>query len=233
MRRLVVFSGAGMSAESGLRTFRESDGLWEEYDINEVATPEAWKANPKLVLEFYNMRRRQVLEADPNEAHKALVKLEEKFDVQIVTQNIDDLHERAGSNKVLHLHGEVVKCKPDDGSDGLYPVEKDLELGDLSPNGVQLRPHVVWFGEVVPEMANAIEIMRRAHIVVIIGTSLNVYPAAGLIHYAPRYAEYYLVNPNEVRQPDLKNLRIIKAGATAAVPDLVDELLKLADVEKV
>ena len=233
MRRLVIFSGAGMSAESGLRTFRESDGLWEEYDIHEVATPEAWRANPKLVLEFYNMRRKQVIEAQPNPAHEALVRLEEKFDVQVVTQNIDDLHERAGSKKVLHLHGEVVKCRPDDDSEGLFPVEKDLELGDLAPNGVQLRPHVVWFGEEVPEMPNAIEIMRRAHIVLIIGTSLNVYPAAGLIHYAPKYADYILVDPNEVRQPDLKNLRIIKARATDAIPSLVDELLKLADVEKV
>ena len=230
MKRLVIFSGAGMSAESGLKTFRDSGGLWEQYNIEEVATPEAWAANPKLVLDFYNMRRRQVLEASPNNAHKALVRLEEKYDVQVITQNIDDLHERAGSSKVLHLHGEILKARPENNADELHTVQEGLDLGDVNDAGVQLRPHVVWFGEDVPEMMKAVEIIRRAHIVLIVGTSLNVYPAAGLIHYAPKLCSMYIVDPDDVRQPNFKNVRFIKRPASDGVPLIVDELMTLSDV---
>jgi len=233
MKRLVIFSGAGMSAESGLKTFRDSGGLWEEFDIEEVATPEAWQANPKLVLDFYNMRRKQVFEAEPNAAHEALVLLEYKFDVQVITQNIDDLHERAGSSKVLHLHGEILKARPENDALRLYPIQHDLNIGDVCELGAQLRPHVVWFGEEVPEMLRAVEVMRKAHVVVIVGTSLNVYPAAGLIHYAPKRVQCYVVDPEEIQQPKLKNLKFIQARASVGVPTVVDALLAMSEVDQV
>lgn len=225
MKRLVIFSGAGMSAESGLKTFRDSGGLWEEYNIEEVATPEAWKDDPERVLNFYNLRRNQVLSASPNAAHRALVRLEELFHVDVITQNIDDLHERAGSSNVLHLHGEVMKARPENDPSQVFPISGDLNLGDLSEKGVQLRPHVVWFGEEVPAMARAIEVMRRANLVLIVGTSLNVYPAASLIHYAPKHIQCFVVDPDEVQAPELKNLRFIQAKASEGVPLLVDELM--------
>lgn len=214
-----------MSAESGLKTFRDSGGLWEEYNIEEVATPEAWKANPGRVLNFYNLRRKQVINATPNAGHFALVRLEELFHVDVITQNIDDLHERAGSSNVLHLHGEVMKSRAQNDPTQTYPVHGDLNLGDLNEEGAQLRPHVVWFGEEVPAMAHAIEVMRRANVVLIVGTSLNVYPAASLIHYAPKHIQFFVVDPNEMQAPKLKNLRIIRANASKGIPLLVDELM--------
>lgn len=214
-----------MSAESGLRTFRDSDGLWEEYDVHEVATPEAWEKDPELVLKFYNMRRKQVIDAQPNEAHYALKKLESHFDIQIITQNIDDLHERAGSSKVLHLHGEVNMARSSKDESLLYKVESDLKLGDKCDLGSQLRPHVVWFGEGVPLFAQAVELMADADLVLTIGTSLNVYPAASLINYAPQIAEHIVIDPAEVRNPGIENLRMVMKPATVGVPMIVEELI--------
>lgn len=201
MQKLVVLSGAGISAESGLGTFRDSGGLWENYRIEDVATPEAWQANKELVLEFYNMRRKVNNEAEPNEAHRILADLEQHFDVHIVTQNIDNLHERAGSSKVLHLHGEITKSK----SSGLkqekayYDIEGDsIELGDLCPEGYQLRPHVVWFGEAVPLFDAATNIVSKADIFLVIGTSLNVYPAAGLIHAVSNKCRCFAIDPKDI-----------------------------------
>lgn len=184
-KKLVVLTGAGISAESGLKTFRDSDGLWEGYDINEVATATAWRRNPELVLEFYNMRRQSVREAKPNAAHIALADLEQDFDVHIITQNIDDLHERGGSSHVLHLHGEILKMRSEKNEDLIYPIEGEIKWGQLAEDGAQLRPHIVWFEEAVPKMEEAIDITRSANIFLIVGTSLVVYPAAGLVNYAP------------------------------------------------
>lgn len=225
MKRIVVFSGAGMSAESGLSTFRDAGGLWETYNIEDVATPEAWERNPKLVLEFYNKRRRQIADAMPNAAHLALVELEKNFDVRIVTQNIDDLHERAGSSSVLHLHGQIFQAKTDVGDSRFYEVKEDIRLGDTAPNGRQLRPHVVWFGEPVPEYERAISVLNAADIVLIIGTSLNVYPAAGLVLQAPKSLKMYLIDPADVANPGLPDLSIIRKRASEGVPQLVEELL--------
>ncbi|MEZ4721992.1 MAG: Sir2 family NAD-dependent protein deacetylase [Flavobacteriales bacterium] len=225
MKTIVVFSGAGMSAESGLTTFRDSGGLWEQYDVQQVATPEAWVANPKLVLEFYNKRRAQILKAEPNEAHRAIAKLEHQFEVKIITQNIDNLHERAGSTNVLHLHGDITKAKSSNGDPTLIESPIEIGYGDLAPDGSQLRPHVVWFGEPVTEFENARRLIKKAEIVLIIGTSLNVYPAAGLIFYAPQNSEVYLIDPADVSNPGLSKLKIMKENATVAVPRLVNELL--------
>lgn len=190
-KKLVVLSGAGISAESGLKTFRDSDGLWEGHDVNEVATPEAWYKNPQLVLDFYNMRRRNVLDAQPNMAHNVLAELEEQYDVHIITQNIDDLHERAGSTNVLHLHGEILKMRSELSEHQLIEVYDDINLGDIAPDGGQLRPAIVWFGEAVPMIEVALPIMQEADIFVLVGTSLVVYPAAGLVDYVrdstPKY----------------------------------------------
>ncbi|MEZ5046252.1 MAG: Sir2 family NAD-dependent protein deacetylase [Chitinophagaceae bacterium] len=183
MKKLVVFTGAGMSAESGLKTFRDSDGLWEGYDIHEVATPSAWNNNPALVLQFYNERRKNCLQAQPNVAHLMLKDLEQDFDVQIITQNIDDLHERAGSTSILHLHGEIVKMRNEHSDHRTYPIYTDMHIGDRDENGIQLRPHIVWFNEPVPMISKAIDIVRQADIFVVIGTSLVVYPAASLIDF--------------------------------------------------
>ncbi len=183
-KKLVVLSGAGISAESGLKTFRDSDGLWEGYDVNEVATPGGWRKNPAMVLDFYNMRRRNVRDALPNAAHRELALLEEFFDVQIITQNIDDLHERAGSTQVLHLHGEIFKMRSELNESLVYPIRDDIRLGDKAADGGQLRPHIVWFEEPVPLIADAGRLVHGADIFLIIGTSLAVYPAAGLIDYA-------------------------------------------------
>lgn len=195
-KHIVVFTGAGVSAESGLKTFRDSDGLWENYRIEEVATPEAWKKNPKLVLDFYNMRRKQCMEAQPNQAHLLIANLEKYYKVSVITQNIDDLHERAGSTNVLHLHGEIMKVRSSVDPNLIYPINKwNLELGELCEKGSQLRPHIVWFGEEVPMMPQAIEIVQQADILIVIGSSLVVYPAAGLVFYAPDNIPKYLIDP--------------------------------------
>ena len=188
-KKIVVFTGAGMSAESGLKTFRDTNGLWEEYRIEDVATPEAWQRNKPLVLKFYNERLKQVINTKPNKGHLILVDLQKHFDVQIITQNVDDLHERAGSKKVLHLHGEIRKMRSSVDEALVYPIKKhEIKLGELCEKGSQLRPHIVWFGEMVPEMDNAINLIVQADIVITVGTSLLVYPAAGLINYATPHA---------------------------------------------
>ena len=185
MKKVVVLTGAGISAESGIRTFRDSGGLWEEHRIEDVATPEAWQRNQELVLEFYNQRRKQLYDCNPNAGHYALVKLEEKYDVQIITQNVDDLHERAGSTKVLHLHGELKKARSTTNPELIYDIKGwELKKGDKCERGSQLRPHIVWFGEEVPNIVTAAQISSKADIYIVIGTSLNVYPAAGLMSYA-------------------------------------------------
>lgn len=225
--KLVVFSGAGISAESGLRTFRDSDGLWEEYNVMDVATPEAWDRDPDLVLEFYNKRRAQIVKASPNPAHEALVKLEQKFDVTIITQNIDDLHERAGSSHVVHLHGNIRFARSTNAADDtLYPINGDkLNPGDKCPKGFQLRPHVVWFGEEVPMMPVAQKIVEGSDFLIISGTSLSVYPAAGLIYYANYKCEKYLVDPNSIHVTDVENLTVLKEKASTGIPMLAEKLL--------
>lgn len=226
-KKIVVFTGAGISAESGLKTFRDSGGLWEEYKVEDVATPEAWEKNPALVLEFYNMRRRQAVNAKPNAAHEALVRLEKKFDVHVITQNIDDLHEKAGSKKVLHLHGEITKCRSSVDDSLIYPMKKkDLKMGELCEKGSQLRPHIVWFGEFVPMMERAHELAATADIFLIVGTSLNVYPAAGLINFVPENSPKFLIDPNAFSKDYIQNLTVIKETAGKSVPELVDSLLK-------
>ena len=222
--KIVILSGAGISAESGLGTFRDSGGLWEKFKIEDVATPEAWKKNPELVLSFYNERRRQNNAAKPNLAHLELQRLENYFDVQIITQNIDDLHERAGSLNVLHLHGEIKKAKTSELSQRYYDVEGDINIGDFGDNGLQLRPHVVWFGESVPELENAVIITNEADIFIVVGTSLNVYPAANLIHYTKAECECFLVDPNEVDHHQTR-MNHIKSKATVGVPELVEKLI--------
>lgn len=225
MKKVVVLTGAGISAESGLRTFRDSDGLWEDYRVEEVATPQAWIADFHLVLRFYNERRKQVLAASPNAAHLALAELEDKYDVHIITQNIDDLHERAGSSKVLHLHGEILKARSTVDPRLVYPIAGwELKAGDRCEKGSQLRPHIVWFGEWVPELENAATIVSRADLFLVIGTSLQVYPAAGLIDYAPVNADKYYVDPKASR---IRNdFTIIESKAGAGVPELVKLLMK-------
>jgi NAD-dependent deacetylase len=225
--KLVVFTGAGISAESGIRTFRDSDGLWEEYRIEEVATPQAWEKNKSLVLNFYNQRRKQVLGAEPNAAHLTLATLEAKYDVHIITQNIDNLHERAGSKKILHLHGEIMKSRSTVDSTLIYPIHgPDLNLGDTCEKGSQLRPHIVWFGEMVPAMEMAYYIAEKADLFIVIGTSLAVYPAAGIIDYAPSAIPKYLIDPADVSVSGIRNLTVIKEKAGAGLTKLAEELLK-------
>lgn len=226
MKRIVVFSGAGMSAESGLKTFRDSGGLWEEYNIEDVATPEAWEKNPELVLKFYNLRRNQVLNALPNDAHLALKTLEKKYDVVIITQNIDDLHERAGSSHVVHLHGEILKARSCEDTDLIADVRQDLKIGDLASDGKQLRPHIVWFGEAVPKLYEASDLIKTADILIIIGTSLNVYPAAGLIYEAKSGTPVYFIDPSGVNNTVLPNMTVFQETAKSATPKLVAELMK-------
>lgn len=224
--KLVVFTGAGISAESGIKTFRDSGGLWEEYNISEVATPQAWEKNSALVLEFYNQRRKQVLEAKPNAAHFALVELEKKYDVHIITQNIDDLHERAGSKKVLHLHGEITKSRSTIDPSLVYNIKgAELKPGEKCAKGSQLRPHIVWFGEMVPMMENAYVIAEKADIFMVVGTSMVVYPAAGIIDYAPNEIPKYLIDPSDVKVNGIGNLKIIKEVASKGLVDLTRELL--------
>lgn len=221
--KLVVLTGAGISAESGLRTFRDSDGLWEGYDIYEVASPMGWQKDPALVLDFYNMRRKDVLNAQPNAAHAGLARLEEFFDVRIITQNIDDLHERAGSTKVLHLHGEIVKMRSDINETVLYPYADDIKIGDMAPDGGQFRPHVVWFGEAVTMIEPAVLEIVQADVFVLIGTSLNVYPAAGLVDYLREDVPRYIIDK---KIPPVKgaNYHLIEKPATEGIAELIKML---------
>lgn len=226
-KRIVVLTGAGVSAESGLKTFRDANGLWEGHNVMEVASPEGFSADPALVLDFYNQRRRQLLGATPNKAHTALVLLEDGFHVDIVTQNVDDLHERAGSTSILHIHGELFKVRSTIKEQLVLPWKKDLCIGDLCEYGSQLRPHIVWFGEQVPLLEEAAKITQRADMLIIIGTSMQVYPAASLVDYVSANAPIYFIDPKPaVRPSDFRNLRIIKKTAADGVPKLVDELIR-------
>ena len=225
MKKLVVLTGAGMSAESGLRTFREMGGLWEEHDVYEVASPGGWHNDRALVLRFYNERRKQLLETKPNRGHVDLVELEQYFEVWIVTQNVDDLHERAGSSRILHLHGELRKSRSTVDPDLVYDIEGwNLDEGDLCEKGSQLRPHVVWFGEAVPAIEEAARVVSEADIFVIIGTSMNVYPAAGLINYVPATAPIYVIDPNEVYIAGHPRIRVIQKSAGEGVQLLMEEI---------
>jgi NAD-dependent deacetylase len=227
-KKIIVFTGAGMSAESGIKTFRDSGGMWEEFKIEDVATPEAWARNNEMVLDFYNQRRKQVMEAQPNEGHKILAGLEKYFDVQIITQNIDDLHERAGSKKVLHLHGEIMKARSSVDPELIYTLRKtEIKKGDKCEKGSQLRPHIVWFGEMVPEMDNAIDLAAQAEIFITVGTSLVVYPAAGLIHYAPEKSLKYLVDPGNFESTQVTGLKHFRQKASEGLRLLQKELLSL------
>lgn len=226
-KKLVVLTGAGVSAESGLKTFRDSDGLWEGYNIEDVATPGAWRKNPQLVLEFYNYRRRNVLDATPNAAHYGLAQLETDFEVQIITQNIDDLHERAGSTRVLHLHGEIFKMRSESNPSLITRVTGDIHWGDLAEDGGQYRPHIVWFEEPVPMIETAIPLVKEADYFVVAGTSLVVYPAAGLVHYAQPGIPKFIIDKKIPYTSDLRNLTPIEAPATEGVARLA-ALLKEA-----
>lgn len=225
MKRVVVLTGAGISAESGLKTFRGSDGLWEGHDIMEVASPEGFAKDPGLVLRFYNERRRQLKEVSPNEGHKALVKLESRFHVDIITQNVDDLHERAGSKNILHLHGELSKCRTVKDDKNIMPLTKDLKIGDFGKDGSQLRPHIVWFGENVPMIEPATELFSQADMVLVIGTSLVVYPAAGLVDYAPYGIPMFIIDPMRPEVYLGKYVEFIEESATIGVPQVVQRLL--------
>lgn len=227
MKKIVVLTGAGISAESGISTFRDSDGLWENYNVEDVATHEAYLRNPELVLNFYNERRRQLFEAKPNEGHRQLVRLEEYYDVQIVTQNIDNLHEQAGSSNVLHLHGELTKARSDRDDNLIIEIgDRDIHLGDKAPDGAQLRPHIVWFGEAVPNIEPASLMCEQADYFVVVGTSMNVYPAAGLIHYVSRQSPCYLVDPKAVAIS--RPITVIQEKAGTGVKKVVDELIEFA-----
>jgi NAD-dependent deacetylase len=227
-RRLVILTGAGMSAESGIRTFRDNDGLWEEHDVTEVATPMAWARDPVLVQRFYNERRKQLYECRPNRGHTGLAALEKYFDVHIITQNIDDLHEQAGSTNVLHLHGELKKSRSSVDPSLVYDIDGwELKMGDKCERGSQLRPHIVWFGEAVPAMEKAAELASSCEIFVVVGTSLNVYPAAGLLGYAPRDAAMWLIDPNDVPLPYNRKIEIIKEKAEVGVDLLSRRLLEI------
>ena len=226
MKKLVVLTGAGMSSESGIRTFRDSGGLWEEYEVTEVATYDAWMRNQELVLRFYNERRRQLAGCKPNAGHTGLAQLEKFFDVQIITQNIDDLHERAGSKKILHLHGELTKARSTVDDSLIYDIGyRDIDKGARCEKGSQLRPHIVWFGEEVPMMERAAVIAAEADIFVVIGSSLNVYPAAGLISYAPHKAGLWLIDPNDVNIPVYGKVEVIKEKAARGVEVLTERLV--------
>ncbi len=225
-KKVVVLTGAGVSAESGISTFRDSDGMWEHYRVEDVATYDAYQRNPQLVLDFYNQRRRELFKAEPNEAHRQLVRLEEKYDVHIVTQNIDNLHERAGSSQVLHLHGELTKGRSDRDENLIVEIgDREIHLGDKAPDGAQLRPHIVWFGEAVPNIEPAAELCEQADYFIVIGTSMAVYPAAGLIHYVPRGVPCYVVDPKAV--PISRPVTIVQEKAGTGVKKVVDQLLAL------
>ena len=224
-QRLIAFTGAGVSAESGIHTFRGHGGLWEQYRIEDVATPEAWAKDREKVLGFYDRRREQVLNARPNAAHLAIASLEKKFEVDVITQNIDDLHERAGSSRVLHLHGEIMKARSTADPDLIVPINgASLKLGDNCSLGSQLRPHIVWFGEEVPMMPVAAALITQADVLLIVGTSLNVHPAAGLVHYAPAHCKIHLIDPEDV-VVDRPGVDHIKKAASNGVPELAARLL--------
>ncbi len=225
-KNLVVLSGAGISAESGLKTFRGGDGLWENHRVEDVATPEAWRRNPELVTRFYNERRLQLLTVEPNDAHRILADLESQFNVQIITQNVDNLHERAGSSRVLHLHGELIKVRSTSYTEEVFELSPDkyeVKIGDLCPLGFQLRPHIVWFGEAVPEIESATVLTENADIFLVIGTSLNVYPAAGLLQYVASAVPIYLIDPNEVPNSN-QNIQQIRKGASEGMRELATQL---------
>jgi NAD-dependent deacetylase len=225
-KKLTILTGAGISAESGLKTFRDSDGLWEGYDVREVATPGAWRRNPELVLQFYNMRRQNVHDALPNKAHTGLADLEKYFNVQIITQNIDDLHERAGSSTVLHLHGEIFKMRSEWDESLIYPIRGDIRLGDKAGDGGQLRPHIVWFEEPVPLIVQAGRLVRETDIFAIIGTSLAVYPAAGLLDFADPAIPKFIVDKNIPFTRGIQNLYNIERPATEGIGELKEQILK-------
>ncbi|MBQ9864331.1 MAG: NAD-dependent deacylase [Bacteroidales bacterium] len=225
-KKVVVLTGAGISAESGISTFRDSDGLWEQYRVEDVATYDAYLRNPELVLNFYNERRRQLFQVKPNEGHRQLVRLEEKYDVYIVTQNIDNLHEQAGSTNVLHLHGLLTQARSDRDDNLIIDIgDRDIHLGDKAPDGAQLRPHIVWFGEAVPNIEPAAALCEQADYFIVVGTSMNVYPAAGLIHYVPRTSPCYLVDPKAV--PISRPITIFQEKAGTGVKKVVDELMSI------
>jgi NAD-dependent deacetylase len=225
MKKIVVLTGAGMSAESGISTFRDSNGLWENHDIMEVASPIGWKNNPALVLDFYNKRRAQLKEVQPNKGHEILAELEQNFNVQIITQNVDNLHERAGSKNILHLHGELVKVRGEFSENESIYWETDIHIGDVNENAEQLRPDIVWFGEQVPAIDLAIPHMQAADVVLIIGTSLQVYPAAGLMHYAKSHVPVYYIDPNPATIYDLANpLEVLPMSASEGMEILKEKL---------
>lgn len=226
MKNIVVLTGAGISSESGLKTFRDANGLWEGHDVMEVASPQGFYNNPQLVLEFYNQRRRQLSSVYPNQAHLALVELDKHYNVHIITQNVDDLHERAGSSQVLHLHGELLKARSMASTDDVFDCKNDIRLGDKCKNGYQIRPHIVWFGEAVPLLEEAINITEKADYLIIIGTSMQVYPAASLIDYAKANTPIFFIDP----KPAIKgvvngNLTVISENAVKGVPTLVASLI--------
>lgn len=226
MKNLVILSGAGMSAESGISTFRDAGGLWDKYPVEQVATPEGYARDPELVIRFYNERRKQLLDVQPNRGHELLAELEKEFQVTVITQNVDNLHERAGSSRVIHLHGELTKvCSSSNPHNRQYikelkSEEFEVRMGDKAGDGSQLRPFIVWFGEAVPEIETAMSIVEKADIFVIIGTSMNVYPAAGLLHYVPRRAAVYLIDPKEVRVDSSRPIQVIQKGASEGVAEL-------------
>lgn len=231
MKNLVVLTGAGMSAESGISTFRDSGGLWDRYPVEQVATPEGYAANPRLVIDFYNERRKQLLEVKPNRGHELLAELEQEFQVTVITQNVDNLHERAGSSHVIHLHGKLTKVtsswQPNNPEyiRELKPEEYEVHIGDLAPDGSQLRPFIVWFGEAVPMIETAVEYAEKADIFVIIGTSLNVYPAAGLLNYVPAGVPVYLIDPKQVAIASGRKVHVIQKGASEGMAELKKMLL--------
>ena len=226
MKKLVVFSGAGISAESGISTFRDEGGLWEEVDLEEVATPEAWERNPEKVLQFYNDRRQDIWNAKPNAAHEAIASLDKAFEVSVITQNIDNLHERAGSSKVIHLHGNLFQARSTVDSELVYDLaDWQLNPGDRCKHGAQLRPHVVWFDEDVIELETAHELIKACDILIIVGTSLKVYPAAAMIRYASEQSRKFLIDPDNFKLPRMKNLKFIQEAAGTAVPTLAKSLM--------
>ncbi len=229
-KKIAILSGAGISAESGIQTFRDAGGLWEGHDVMEVASPQGWDKNKELVLEFYNLRRKQLKEVQPNQAHMEIKRLESKYDVVVITQNVDDLHERAGSSNVIHLHGELRKVRSIEDENLITYTEGDIFLGDLATDGHQLRPHIVWFGEMVPMLDKAAVEVSDADIIIIVGTSMQVYPAAGLVSYAPKDSEIYYVDPNPNISYELKiqkKLQVIQSKATIGISEITGQLLDL------
>jgi NAD-dependent deacetylase len=219
-KNLIVLTGAGVSAESGLKTFRDSDGLWMGYDVYEVASPQGWQKNRELVLDFYNQRRKEVAKAQPNDAHKGIAALQHNFNVTVVTQNVDDLHERAGSKNVIHLHGEIFKMRSEKDDNTFYEIKDDIHFGDKAPDGFQLRPHVVWFGEPVPMIEKAAVVFQTADVFMLVGTSLQVYPAAGLIDFLPAAIPKYIIDKNPPYIPPHHNFIVIKKPATSGVEEV-------------